>query len=133
MKPGRKDLLLDMALLLALALFVYRGWFGPGIIWNGEWFYIQSKEFMIQKLALPNAWNSLYAGTYTVSPDVITDLFHYYVWLPVGVLAKLGFPFEISERLVWFWPVALGSPLFMYFYTRAMFRNRLAALMSAVL
>jgi len=113
---------IDLAILLGIILFVYRGWFKPGMLSRGDWM-AWSNEWMLDHFSRPFAWINLSSGgRWTVA---LGSLAHYPFWWAQGAVTHfLGVDFSVTERLLWFYPFLIISFFSIYYLTYLIFKKR---------
>jgi len=120
-KKERTGHVVCIILLFLIVLFVYRGWFGPGIIAKGD-FRAWSSAGMLDYFGEPVAWRSHEYGGY----DVIyaAHLPKYPIKFMHGFLVNyFGFDFSVIGRLIYLLPFLLCSTLGMYFLVWTLFKD----------
>lgn len=113
---------IDFLLLLGIILFVYRGWFRPGMISRGDWMAL-SNEWILDHFSRPFAWMNLCrGGRWMVT---LGSLAHYPLWWVQGAVTYfLGVDFSVTERLLWFYPFLIISFSSSYYLTYLLFKKR---------
>ena len=119
---SKKGRVIDFLVLFTIILFVYRGWFMPGMISRGDWVAF-SNEWMLDHLSRPFAWMNLcLGGRYKVA---FGSLAHYPFWWTQGAVTRLlGTDFSVTERLLWFYPFLIISFSSIYYLTYLIFKKR---------
>lgn len=116
-----------LLLLVSIALFVYWRWFfTSGILTYGDFtvdFPAREKEFF----SFPLLWHA--AGLFGFSDIGLT--FWPFLWM-TGLLAALHFPPPAIERIIFLWPTALISLFSSYCLSYYIFKNKKAAVVSAL-
>ncbi len=116
-----------LALLIALSITTHWHWlFLPGIFTSGDFWYVQEQGFL-ESLSVPNildATGGLAVGTATPTFFLLSII--------AGILAKMHLGFAVWERIVFLWPIALLSPIPIYFFLMRTMKYQPAAFVGSL-
>ena len=113
-------------LFFVVLILVYRGWLNAGTITYGDWGW-NSSSMLRHYFAVPFTWepvNGLGQPYLSTMYWLIPQMFLY------GLLATIGVPFSVLERLVWLFPCLLLGAFGAYYLGKTIFHERKAALVT---
>lgn len=118
---------LPFIILLALnGVVTHHQWFSNlSMLSYGDWI-VDAPEKIIEYFNSPQSWNSNSLGGRDLGGV-------YWPFLVIaGLLAYLNLSPELIERILFLWPVALLTPIFMYALSFYILKSRLGAITSAI-
>lgn len=118
---------MDFIALFALVLFVYQGWFKPGIITYVDLFYPPT-QWVAEKVALPYAWSNEHGGYY----GGLWQAVQYYPNFLWGFLVQVaGLGIDTAMRAVWLIPFIFIAIPGMYYLAHVLFGRRFVSFLAA--
>ena len=116
-------------LLIFTALATHKSWFfSLDPLTSGDWWF-HHVESMTEWFSLPYAWDT--QQNLGIFP--ITGMSFYGFKVLLGFFALLGIPLYISERILFFWPVAIISVFGMYYLSYKLFKNHRISFFASML
>ncbi len=113
--------------LIAISIAAHHIWFSDMAIFTyGDWF-VDFPEKAIENFNLPQAWASHSLGCRNIG------LVYWPLLFLGGLFVTMGFSPVFVERVLYMWPVALFTPLFMYAFAYHILKSRGGAFTSAVI
>ncbi|MEL4304532.1 hypothetical protein [Methanococcoides sp. LMO-2] len=121
--------LLYILFFISIILLSHQRWFfSLEPITSGDWWYHHT-ESMKEWFSLPYAWDT----QQNIGRFPITGMSFYGFNVLYGFFAILGIPLNISERILFFWPVAIVSVVGMYYLSHKLFNNHLISFFAAMI
>ena len=115
-----------LILLIIIGILTHHQWFtNLSLFVHGD-FVIDESSRISEFFRLPQSWSDNSLGYRDVG------IVFWPLYLISGLLAKIGFSRELLERVLFLWPVAICTPVFMYQYAYSLFKNKYAAFTSAI-
>ena len=119
--------ILPVILLILISVLVHHVWFFTSApITYGDW-TIDHIEKVKEYLSLPTIWR----GENNLG-GVDLGIFFWPLQFSIGLLAYFNIAPPLLERIFSLWPVALITPISMYFLTFYILRHRTAAIISSI-
>jgi hypothetical protein len=106
--------------------FIHKNWFFSFTpLVSGDWpyFYVNA---MKEWFPLHSAWMNYESMGRPMTQLNFTILFSFYAWFSI-----LNIDFEIISRILFFYPIALGAPLFSYIFLYRASKNKMGAILGA--
>jgi hypothetical protein len=100
--------------LLLLILIIFHQWFTFQIISAGDYLFL-FKENLLERFSFPLTWNKGYQAPFLNSYPII---------FLTGFFSRLGLDFVLIERLVWFWPFLILTPLSAWYLAKTLFPKK---------
>lgn len=120
---------LTLVLLIFITLLTHSSWFfSLAPITYGDWWF-HHVESMKEWFSLPYSWDT----QQNLGSFPITGMSFYGFKVLFGFFASLGIPLSISERILFFWPVAIISVFGMYYLSFKLFNNHLISFFASIL
>ena len=91
-----------VAFAAVFAGWVYHAWLAPGLVMGDDFF-----RFSDQVLRSDFPWMRAWDSTFAFGLSTATQAPEYPLWSIAGLLARAGLGFEVSERVVWLWPLLI--------------------------
>lgn len=115
--------------LFFIILLSHQNWFFSfDPITSGDWWYHHT-ESMIEWFSMPYAWDT--QNNLGIYP--ITSLSFYGFNVLYGFFAFFEIPLSLSERILFFWPVAILSIVGMYYLSQKIFNNHLISFFASMI
>ncbi|OGK46525.1 hypothetical protein A2963_02180 [Candidatus Roizmanbacteria bacterium RIFCSPLOWO2_01_FULL_40_13] len=119
--------LLPILIIIALSIVVHHVWFfNLSPITYGDW-TIDYAERSKELFSLPLIWK-----TENNLGSVDLGVFFWPLQFLLGLLSQLNLPPPLVERLLTLWPVAIITPLSMYFLAYSVFRTKLPSFVASI-
>jgi hypothetical protein len=113
---------LELALIVVLAVATHRSWFlSLEPLAAGDLLFLHD-ETSLDYFSLAHSWTDTACGG-TPNARQITHFVFKFVF---GLMIRAGFSFEVTERVLWFWPSALLPVFSMYHLMSRLFSRRTA-------
>ncbi|HVQ44193.1 MAG TPA: carbohydrate binding domain-containing protein [Candidatus Saccharimonadia bacterium] len=126
---NKKNLYL-VGFIILLNILVYRVWFlGFGIMTHGDWSYVSRVSADTLRIHYFSLWLSDYSFGRILVDVGQAPTYAFYGFLS----AALQIDFALAERLVHLWPAVLLTPLGAFFLVWKIFKNRIAAILGAII
>ena len=121
---------IDLIILAALILFAYRGWFKPGFIVGGDWGLYIYQENIMDYFSFPYIWMSGFnAGNYVIS----SLIYNCTLFMQAFFMYFFNVGYDVTERLVWYYPFVFLAPFSMYYLSYVLFKKRIICFLSSIL
>ncbi|MDQ6826485.1 MAG: hypothetical protein M3Z14_04695, partial [Candidatus Eremiobacteraeota bacterium] len=117
-----------IVLPLVFELTVFGAWVHPGLLLGGD-FLRRSRGELLSFFPWPHAWNPAQQS----GENNEVYLFAFPLFAVMGVLARIGFPWTVIERLVYFWPALVVAVVAPYALLLRLTRNRWGAASGAAI
>lgn len=118
---------LPIIILILISVIVHHVWFfNLSPITYGDW-TIDHIEKVKEYFSLPTIWR----GENNLG-GVDLGIFFWPLQFPMGLLANFNLEPALLERLFILWPIALITPISMYFLSYFIFKSKTAAMISAI-
>jgi hypothetical protein len=112
--------------LAAIGILTHYVWFtNLSIMTYGDWL-VDYSEKGVEYFNLPQAWSSNSMGGREVGGVFWPQL------LLIGLLTKLHFSSALIERILYLWPIAVLTPICMYYFSFKMLNSKAGAFTSAI-
>jgi hypothetical protein len=117
-----------IALLIVISMLIYWKWFfNFGSLFFSDWPF-RFKETLVEIPLMPQSWiSNLNFGVINQSP------FTYPIDAIEGIMSRIGFSWNIIERLLFMWPVAIIAPLSSFFLIKKIIPSSWCAFTGALL
>lgn len=114
-------------ILLSFSLIIYHKWFFDYSILTYNDFIFKYSESLKELPITPQTWSSNYnLGNVYQAP------FTYPVDLLNSILVKIGFPWNITERILYMWPIAIIAPISSFLLIRKIIISKSGAFLGAL-